>query len=66
MAIKRLRDLLTNKSKINYFLWKFLRSSSNITVKLISGEYLDLRPKPFDDVDHEKDSTSSWIPFVIA
>jgi len=51
MAIKRLRDLLTNKSKINYFLWKFLRSSSNITVELITGEYLDLRAKPFDDVD---------------
>ncbi len=51
MALKKLRDLLNNKSRINYLLWRLLKLQSNITVQLTSGEYLNLRPRPFDDVD---------------
>jgi FkbM family methyltransferase len=49
--MRRLRDLMTGESKIRYLLWKALRLPINITIRLTSGERLNLRPLPFDDIE---------------
>ena len=49
--MQRLRDLMTPGSKIRYILWRALRLPVNIKIQLISGEVLNLRPRPSDDIE---------------
>lgn len=49
--MRRLRDLMTSESKIRYLLWRGLKLSADITVQLTSGERLNIRPVPTDDLE---------------
>lgn len=47
----RLRDLMTGESKIRYLLWRALKLPGNLTIRLTSGERLNVRPLPADDIE---------------